>query len=223
MSAPATEHLRLGTLPEGTRLRSVTAAPGTVDGRAGTRIALTDEIAQHGTPGVDYVDQPTMALLPLEFTTGTVSVDIHSQLTPEAPDYARGFAGIAFHVTPALDHFESVYLRPTNGTLTNPGSPRDQRGIQYFAYPDWPFDRLREEHPAGTYEAAAPITLGRWFRLSVNVAPDRITTSINDTEVLHIQTPLAPPAPGAIGLFVDIGTDAHFANLTVTHTNPERT
>ena len=62
---------------------------------------------------MDYVDQPTMALLPLEFTTGTVSVDIHSQLTPEAPDYARGFAGIAFHVTPALDHFESVYLRPT--------------------------------------------------------------------------------------------------------------
>ena len=130
-----------------------------------------------------------------------------------------GFAGIAFHVTPALDRFESVYLRPTNGTLTNPGSPRDQRGIQYFAYPDWPFDRLREEHPAGTYEAAAPITPGRWFRLSVNVAPDRITTSINDTEVLHIQTPLAPPSLGAVGLFVDIGTDAHFADLTVTHSN----
>lgn len=219
MSAPATEHLRLDTLPEGTRLRSVTATPGTVDDRAGTRIALTDEIAQHGTPGVDYVDQPTMALLPLEFTTGTVSVDIYSQLTPEAPDYARGFAGIAFHVTPTLDRFESVYLRPTNGTLTNPGPPRDRRGIQYFAYPDWPFDRLREKHAAGTYEAAAPITPGRWFRLSVDVATDRITASINDTEVLRIQIPLAPPSPGAIGLFVDIGTDAHFADLTVTHSN----
>lgn len=222
MKAPATEHLRLDILPEGTRLRSVTAAPGTVDDRAGMRIALTDEIAQHGTPGVDYVDQPTMALLPLEFTTGTVSVDIHSRLTPDAPDYARGFAGIAFHVTPTLDRFESVYLRPTNGTLTNPGSPRDQRGIQYFAYPDWPFDRLREEHPAGTYEAAAPIAPGHWFHLSVAVAADSIAASVNDSEVLHIQTPLAPPSLGAIGLFVDIGTDAHFANLAVTHSNPEQ-
>lgn len=215
-----TEHLRLDTLPEGTHLRSVTAVPGLVDGRAGTRISLTQEIARHGTPGVDYVDQPTMARLPLEFTTGQISVDIHSQLTPDAPDYARGFAGIAFHVTRELDRFESVYLRPTNGTLTNPGPPRNTRGIQYFAYPDWPFDRLREEYPAGTYEAAAPIAPGRWSRLSVDVTADSITASVDNTEVLHVQTPLAPPSPGAIGLFVDIGTDAHFANLIIIPSRP---
>lgn len=211
-----TEHLRLDTLPEGTHLRSVTAVPGIVDGRASTRIFLTQEIARHGTPGVDYVDQPTMARLPLEFTTGQISVDIHSQLTTEAPDYARGFAGLAFHVTPELDCFEAIYLRPTNGTLTNTDPPRNTRGIQYFAYPDWPFDRLREEHPDGIYEAAAPIAPGRWFRLSVDVAADRITASVDNSEVLHVQTPLARPSLGAIGLFVDIGTDAHFANLTIT-------
>ncbi|MGP5364932.1 hypothetical protein ACTXLB_16590 [Brachybacterium tyrofermentans] len=211
-----TEHLRLDTLPEDTVLRSVTAAPGAVDGRAGTRVALTEEVARYGKPGVDYVDQPTMALLPLSFATGQVSVDIHSQLSPDAPDYARGFAGIAFHVTPELDRFESVYVRPTNGTLTEPGPPREDRGIQYFAYPDWPFDRLRDEYPPGTYETAAPIAPARWLRLSVDVTADRITASVDNTEILHIQNPLAPPSLGAIGLFVDIGTDAHFANLTIT-------
>jgi hypothetical protein len=38
---------------------------------------------------------------------------------------------------------------PLNGRKTNPPSPRDQRAIQYFAYPNWKFDRLREQYPDG--------------------------------------------------------------------------
>jgi hypothetical protein len=33
-------------------------------------------------------------------------------------------------------------------------SPRDQRAVQYFAYPDSKFDRLRQEFPDGRYEGA---------------------------------------------------------------------
>jgi hypothetical protein len=39
----------------------------------------------------------------------------------------------------------------------HPPSPRDQRAIQYFAYPDWKLDRLREQYPDGNYEAGADI------------------------------------------------------------------
>lgn len=212
---PYTEQrFSLETLPAGTSMRSVTAEPGSVDGRRGTRVRLTDKIARDGVPGVDYVDQPTLVLLPVEIETGRLSIDLHSQLTDDAPDYARGFAGLAFHAAPAFDRFEAIYLRPTNGTLMMPGPPRDQRSIQYFAYPDWPFDRLRSERPDQGLEAPAPIAPGRWCQLVIDIEPDHVSASVDGTEVLRTDV-LVPPQTGRIGLFVDIGTDAHFADLTI--------
>jgi hypothetical protein len=38
-----------------------------------------------------------------------------------------------------------------------PTEPSGQRAVQYFAYPDWKFDRLREEFPDGRFEAGADI------------------------------------------------------------------
>lgn len=215
MNTPLHRTFELDKLPEGTVLRSVDAVPGQVDARHGLRVGLTDAVAKNGVPGVDYVDQPTMVLLPVEFTTGRISVAIHSQLAEGAPDYARGFAGVAFHVTSGFEQFESVYLRPTNGTLVNPGAPRDQRGIQYFAYPDWPFDRLRSERPHAGYEGPVVIGPGRWHQLVLDVRPDRVVAAVDGTEVL-CSTPLVAARGGHVGLFVDIGTDAHFANLVVS-------
>ena len=57
----------LTDLPAGAVLRSVTAVPAQVDGRAGLRVQLTDEVAHEGLPGVDYVDQPTFVIIPAEF------------------------------------------------------------------------------------------------------------------------------------------------------------
>ena len=147
----------LETLPAGTRLRSVTAVPGTAGGRSALRVGLTDAIAETGTLGLDYGDQPTFVIIPAEFFTGSIEVDVLSRLAPDAPELARGFAGIAYHLTDIGDRFESVYLRPTNGAKVNPPSPRDRRAIQYFAYPEWPYNLLREVYPDGRYEAAANI------------------------------------------------------------------
>ena len=43
--------------------------------------------------------------------------------------------------------------------------------VQYFAYPDWKFDRLREEFPDGRYEAGADIGPDEWITPS-SVRPD---------------------------------------------------
>jgi concanavalin A-like lectin/glucanase superfamily protein len=201
--------------PSGAALRSVTAVPAQVDGRAGLRVQLTDEVAHEGTPGVDYVDQPTFVMIPAEFRTGTIEVDVRAGLTPTAPDYARGFAGIAYHLLDGGDRFEAVYLRPLNGASLDPPAPRQLRAVQYFAYPDWPFSRLRETYPEGVYEAGADITPDRWIHLAVTVDESTVTVSVDGVEVLTVREPKSAPVSGAIGLFVDIGTRAEFADLVV--------
>jgi hypothetical protein len=205
----------LTDLPPGAELRSVTAVPARVDGRAGLRVQLTDVVAHEGTPGVDYVDQPTFVIIPAEFRTGTIEVDVRAGLTATAPDYARGFAGIAYHLLDGGDRFEAVYLRPLNGASLDPPAPRQLRAVQYFAYPDWPFSRLRETYPEGVYEAGADIVPDRWTHLAVTVDDATVTVSVDGVEVLTVREPKSAPVSGAIGLFVDIGTRAEFANLTV--------
>jgi hypothetical protein len=135
--APTTHDLT--KLPEGSELRSVTAVPTEVSGRRALRVELTDAVTLQGMPGVDYVDMPTFLIIPASFENGTIEVDILSRLNGRGPADARAFAGIAYRITHGGDHFEAVYLRPLNGWKTNPPSPRDQRAVQYFAYPDWKF------------------------------------------------------------------------------------
>ena len=206
----------LTTLPDGAELRSVVATPATLDGRQVLRVSLTDEVTVNGVAGVDYVDQPTFVILPVAFENGTLEVDFCSGLNALAPDYARGFAGLAYRISDAREWFEAVYVRPLNGRSLNPPTPRERRTIQYFAYPDWPFDRLREERPDGPYESGADIVPGAWLTLKVHVDGDRLTAWIDGVEVLSVAPSLVPASRGHIGLFVDIGTEAYFSNLRIT-------
>lgn len=204
----------LDTLPDGATPRSVTATPVTIDGRPALRVALIDEIARHGKPGVDYVDQPTFLQLPIPFSDGTIEVDVRSRLAPQAPDYARGFAGVAYRISARKDRFEAVYLRPLNGLKLAPPAPRDRRAVQHFSYPAWPFDRLRETYPDGRFEAAADIGPDEWVRLRLDIDGSRCEVSVDGNIVLRVES-LAPARAGDVGLFVDIGTEAFFADLGV--------
>jgi hypothetical protein len=206
----------LGELPDSATLHSVTATPSEAGGRRALRVELTDEVTFNGSPGVDYVDQPTFVVLPVPFTSGTIEVDVLSRLNGKGPDDARAFAGLAYRINQNADHFESIYLRPLNGLKVSPPRPRDQRAIQYFAYPDWPFDRLRTEYADGRYEAPVEIGPDEWTTLRIEVGADSVTATVNGNEVLKISEPKAPAQSGAVGLFVDIGTEAYFSNLTIT-------
>lgn len=208
-------HHPLDSLPEGAVALSVAATPVMVEGRHALRVALTDEVALHGTPGVDYVDQPTFLVLPTRFTDGTIEVDVRSRLGRDAPDYARAFAGIAYRISEGFDRFEAAYLRPLNGFRCNPPAPRDSRAVQHFSYPDWPFDRLREEFPDGRYEAGVDIGPDEWAHLRLEVDGRRCVVSVDGVAVLRVDQSLVEPASGAVGLFVDIGTEAFFADLVV--------
>lgn len=205
----------LATLPDGAQLRSVVATPTTLDGRQVLRVSLSDEVTLTGTPGVDYVDQPTFVILPVSFENGTIEVDVRSGLNELAPDYARGFAGLAYRISEDRDRFEAVYVRPLNGRPLKPPSPREHRAIQYFAYPEWPFDRLRDVHPEGPYESGADIVPGVWLTLKLQIDSDCLTAWIDGVEVLSVAPTLVPASRGQLGLFVDIGTEAYFRGLRI--------
>ena len=206
------EHSLAG-LPPGAVLRGVTASAAVVEGRSCLKVELEDEITRAGVPFVDYIDQATFVLLPTELTNGRVEVDVLARLNGKTEFDARGFAGIAYRIDQE-NRFEGIYVRTLNGLRADAPPPRNERGIQYFAHPDWLFDRLRDQHPA-EYEQPADIAPGEWFTLVVELNDADATAYINGVASLSVERPKAPLRTGRLGLFVDIGTEAYFSDLRV--------
>ncbi|HSN43125.1 MAG TPA: MarR family transcriptional regulator [Propionibacteriaceae bacterium] len=200
-------------LPSGSVESRVQAAAVRIDDRDAVRVQLPADVELHGTPGVDFIDQRTFLELPIEFESGVLTVDVRSGLSATAPPDARAFVGLAFAVTP--ESFESVYLRPLNGRSLAPEPPRSERAVQYFAYPQWDFQKLRDTFPGDFFEAGADIAPNRWTQLRLSVQPERIDVEVDGVRVLTVTERLTDPRSGHLGLFVDIGTVAYFSNLVV--------
>jgi hypothetical protein len=203
----------LHELPAGATLHTVTAAPAGYKGRKALKVEFT-EAGNEGPPGV-LIDMPTYVLIPTNFKNETIEVDILSRLNGKALPDPRAFVGLAYRVV-AEARFESVYLRPLNGRKTNPPSPREKHAIQYFAYPNWKFDRLRKEYPDGRYEAGADIADDEWITLKLDIDDARVGVLINGKEELALTDTKAVPEAGGIGLWVGRGTEGYFANLRIT-------
>lgn len=129
-----------------------------------------------------------------------------------APE-SRGFVGLAFHIADDPNTFEAVYLRMTNGSLNNP-APRNAYAVQYIAFPDRYWRRLRQESP-NRYERASPVALGKWHRLRLEIAGARVRALVDGHEVLVVDDLSFANRAGRIGLWVDDGTTGYFANLAV--------
>ena len=88
--------------------------------------------------------------------------------------------------------------------------------MQYFAYPDWKFDRLRRDFPNGHYESGADIAEDEWITLRLHIDEARVRVTVNGKDELTLGDARGAPAAGGIGLWVGMGTDGYFANLRVT-------
>jgi hypothetical protein len=200
-------------LPAGATLHKVNATPVVYQGREALKVEMT-EAAVKAQIGVDF-DNPTFVLIPTDFKDGTIEVDILGRLNGKGLPEARAFVGLAYRIVAAGARFESVYLRPLNGRKKRPPPPRERRAIQYFAYPDWKFDRLRKDYPDGRYEAGADIADDEWIALKLDIDGTRVGVTVNGKEELVLAETKAQPASGGVGLWVEVGTDGYFANLRV--------
>lgn len=184
-----------------------------IDGREAVRV-----IRDTATKGADI---PTFARLnnTNDFSNGTIEVMLLSQLLPTADATARGFIGLAFRINKDNSQFESIYIRPTNGRAED--QLRRNHSTQYFSYPDYKFDRLRKE-AEGKYESYADIGLNEWIKMKIVVKNAQAKLYLNDNPqpVLIVNDlKLGAANSGAIGLFVDSGTEAFFRNIKVVAEN----
>ena len=92
---------------------------------------------------VKEADEPTFVKIKgINFKNGTIEVKVLSRLLKNAPDFARGFIGVAFRINDSNTKFESIYIRPVNARVDD--QVRRNHSIQYYSYPDYKFDRLQE-------------------------------------------------------------------------------
>ena len=151
----------------------------------------------------------------VEFKNGTIEVKVLSRLLPNAPESARGFIGIAFRINDNNSKFEGIYIRPTNGRAGD--QLRRNHTIQYFSFPDYKFDRLRKDAP-GQYESYADMGLNEWIKLKIIVKDSTAKLFINDSKqpsLIVNDLKHGANSSGAIGLWVDIGTEGYFSELKV--------
>jgi len=165
---------------------------------------------------VKGVDEPTFArVINSNFKNGTIEVEVLSRLLKTAPEYSRGFIGIAFRIDSKNSKYESIYLRPTNGRAED--QVRRNHSIQYYSYPNHKFDKLRKEAPE-TYESYSDMALNEWIKMRIVVDGTRARLYLNDNKQPSLvvnDLKLGSSASGAIGLFVDIGTEGFFRNLKI--------
>ncbi len=164
------------------------------------------------------VDEPTFVKIKdLDFKDGEIEVKVLSRLLKNASPTARGFIGIAFRIDENNEHFESVYIRPTNGRADD--QVRRNHAIQYFSYPDYKFDKLRKISPE-KYESYADMGLNEWITMKVVVKGSRASLFLNDIPqpVLIVNDlKLGDQTHGGIGLWVEVGTEGFFRDLRVKH------
>jgi hypothetical protein len=161
-------------------------------------------------------DSPTYVKIKgTDFKNGTIEVKVLSRLLKNAPEYARGFIGIAFRINGNNSKFESIYIRPTNGRADD--QVRRNHSIQYFSYPDYKFDRLRKEAPE-RYESYADMELNKWITLRIEIkdAQAKLFIDNNQQPVLLVNDlKHGANTSGAIALWVETGTEGFFADLKI--------
>jgi hypothetical protein len=191
------------TSVEGLDLKGVQASALEYRGRRAVRLV--------GSPGM--TGETIARVKGLDFGDGTIEVELAGQPAAGAPETARGFVGLAFHVQPD-DRLEAFYLRPTNGRADD--QLRRNHSTQYVSHPEFPWFRLRKESP-GHYESYVDLEPGVWTRVRIVIAGVQARLHVNGAEqpTLIVNDLKLGAVRGGVALFIDVGTEAYFANLTV--------
>ena len=182
-----------------------------LDGQKVLRVVKANKIMEF--------DENTYAKLNnFKFHNGTIEVKMLSRLLPDAPDFARGFIGIAYRINDDDTKFASYYVRPTNGRKCD-DPIRKNHGCQYFSYPKYTFAYFRENNIT-KYEAPVDIDLNEWIQLKAIIQDSVAKFYINDMEnpILVVNDMKhGSDLTGSVGFFVDIGTEAFFKDLKITN------
>lgn len=151
-----------------------------------------------------------------DFENGTIEVKMYSQIQNPSPfPSAAGFIGVYFRIKEDDSAWESIYLRPKVGRANS--QMFRNHTVQYFAYPDFKFQTLRDKYPTGSYEGSAPVALNEWITMRIEVNGETAEMFINNAKysTFIVDKMLGSNKKGFVGLFVDIATIGYFKDLKV--------
>jgi hypothetical protein len=162
------------------------------------------------------VDGPSFVKLSnLNIENGSIEVKVLSKIMENNPfPAARGFIGLAYRIDQDNKHFDAIYLRPSNGRVDD--QLRRNHSVQYFAYPNYGFNRLRKE-ANGLYETYANIGLEEWITMRIEFQNKKARLYLNQQEqpAFLVNEMLGSSKNGSIGLWVEIGTVGYFRDLKI--------
>lgn len=155
------------------------------------------------------------AIKDVRFRSGTIDLEVAGAPLQTAPDSARGFVGVAFRVQPGGSRYEYFYIRPTNGRTDD--QLRRNHATQYASFPDWPWERLRQETP-GVYESYADMAPGEWTRLRIIVQGTNASLYVGGAAqpCLIVHGLKLGDIEGSLGLWIGPGTEGYFRDLTIS-------
>jgi hypothetical protein len=169
---------------------------------------------------VQTVDEPTFVKLHgLDILSGIIEVKVLSRIhIPPQSLQAQGFIGLDFRINDTNTAFESIYLRPNCGRSESQFIRNHT--VQYFAYPDYKFARLREE-ANGVYETYADIGLDEWITMRIEYEGKRAALYLNDQKYpsFIVNDMKSKSESGSIGLYVDNDTEGYFKDLKIIRMN----
>ena len=161
----------------------------------------------------DFDIDSIVKLKNFDFHNGKIEVEMLSKLLPDAPDFARGFIGIAFRIAEDNSAFESFYIRPTNAMTDD--LVRKSHGCQYFSFPKYTFAYFREKN-ISDYEAPMNFGLNTWVKLTAKISGERAEFYLNDNLTLTVRDlKHGKNLHGSVGFFLDTGTEAFYKNLKI--------
>lgn len=171
-------------------------------------------ISAYKTEKLEDTDCNSLVLIDgIHFKNAIIEYDCKADLLTDAPESARGFLGVGFRVSDDTSHFESYYIRTTNGRdCTDP--VRKAHGCQYFAYPGYVWHYLREFGYEGYEAPVTTIALREWAHVKIELRDDTAKYYVDDNLVLTMEHNFFhEPVSGSFGFFMDMGTMAYYKNL----------
>ncbi|MEJ1237064.1 hypothetical protein WBG78_02985 [Chryseolinea sp. T2] len=146
----------------------------------------------------------------IEFSSGTIEFDVKGRNQMQA-----SFVGVAFLVQDR-SHFDAIYFRPFN--FMNADTARRHRAVQYISHPDFPWEKLREQHPGKYEHRVSPVPdPDGWFHAKVVVDGKDVSVYVNNSTSPSLQvTRLTDATTGKVALWTGNGSNGSFANLVIT-------
>jgi hypothetical protein len=144
----------------------------------------------------------------IEFNEGTLELDLKGK-----GKWERTFLGVAFSAVDGKK-FEAVYFRPFN--FIRDDTSYRARAIQYVAWPENTWEKLRAAKP-GVYESAVkPVPdPGGWFHARIEVTNQKVSVYVDEAkEPCLVVDRLAGSVMGKVGLWVD-SNEGSFRNLKI--------